>query len=335
LRSKRRRGVALLNGTDGMLGMQGLACLDAARLFGTADVVCAMCVEALLGTDRPFRPELHALRPHPGQTRSAANLARLLDGSEIVRSHRGSDHLVQDAYSLRCHPQVVGACRDTLDFANGVASRELGSAVDNPVVMPDGRVESTGNFHGQPLAFACDFLAIAAAEVGSIAERRIDRLLDPARSQGLPPFLAPNAGVNSGLMIAHYTAAALVAENRRLAVPASVDSLPTSAMQEDHVPMGWGAAMKLRQALENLPRILAVEVLAASYALCMREPLRPAPASSAVVELIFRTSLEPTAISHVFVGGQCVVRNGRLVRVAQESIVAGVARVTHGWAAQD
>jgi histidine ammonia-lyase len=318
-----KEGVALLNGTDGMLGMLVLACLDAARLFRTADVACAMCVEALLGTDRPFRSDLHALRPQPGQARSAANLSRLLDRSEIVRSHQGSDHLVQDAYSLRCHPQVVGACRDTLDFANGVASRELGSAVDNPVVMPDGRVESTGNFHGEPLAFACDFLTIAAAEVGSIAERRIDRLMDPARSQGLPPFLTPNAGVNSGLMIAHYTAAAVVAENRRLAVPASVDSLPTSAMQEDHVSMGWNAAMKLRQALENLSRILAVEVLAASYGLCLREPLRPAPASSAVADLIFRTVPRPgddRFLAPHLAEVEQLVASGRILATAEDVV---------------
>ncbi len=281
-----KEGLALVNGTDGMLGMLVLACVDAERLLETADVACAMSVEALLGTDRPFAAELQALRPHPGQAQSAENLRRLLDGSPIVASHRQSDHAVQDAYSLRCHPQVVGAARDTLAFATEVATRELASAVDNPVVLPDGRVESTGNFHGEPLAFACDFLAIAAAEVGAIAERRVDRLLDANRSQALPPFLAPEPGVNSGLMIAQYTAAALVAENRRLAAPASVDSVPTSGMQEDHVSMGWGAATKLRQTLQNLQRIIAIEALCAANGLDFRLPLEPAAGSKAVAELI-------------------------------------------------
>jgi len=193
---------------------------------------------------------------------------------------------VQDPYSIRCAPQVTGAARDTIEFARQVAERELASAVDNPVVLPDGRVESTGNFHGEPIAFAMDFLAIAAAEIGAIAERRIDRLLDPARSAGLPPFLAHEAGVNSGLMIAQYTAAAIVAENRRLAAPASVDSIPTSGMQEDHVSMGWGAARKLRLVVTNLSRIMAVELLAASRALELRRPLSPSPAGAAVGELV-------------------------------------------------
>jgi histidine ammonia-lyase len=281
-----KEGLALLNGSDGMLAVLVLACVDAAALFRTGDAVCAMSVEALLGTDRPFAPELQALRPHPGQARSAANLTRVLAGSPIVASHRESAHAVQDAYSLRCHPQVMGAARDALDFAAQVATRELGAAVDNPVVLPDGRVESSGNFHGEPLAFACDFLAIAAAEVGAIAERRIDRLLDATRSQGLPAFLSPAPGVNSGLMLAQYTAAALGAENRRLAQPASVDSLPTSGMQEDHVSMGWGAALKLRRLLENLARVLAIEAVCAAHGLDLRAPLQPAPATRAVLAAI-------------------------------------------------
>jgi histidine ammonia-lyase len=182
----------------------------------------------------------------------------------------------------------VGAARDTAAFAGQVADRELVSAVDNPVVLPDGRLESTGNFHGEPLAFACDFLSIAAAEVASIAERRVDRLLDPARSSGLPPFLAVDAGVNSGLMIGQYTAAAIVAENRRLAAPASVDSIPTSGMQEDHVSMGWGAARKLRSVVTNLSRVVAVELLASARALELRAPLQASRADSAVAELVRR-----------------------------------------------
>jgi histidine ammonia-lyase len=207
-------------------------------------------------------------------------------GSEIVASHRHSSHAVQDSYSMRCSPQVAGAARDTLEFAEAVAARELASAVDNPVVLPDGRVESNGNFHGAPLGFASDFLAVAGAEVGSISERRVDRLLDPHRSAGLPPFLAPEPGVNSGLMLAQYTAAALVARNRILAQPASVDSVPTSGMQEDHVSMGWGAGLKLRELLDNLAAVLAVELLCAGHALDLRAPLRPAPATAAARDLL-------------------------------------------------
>ncbi|MGC2208270.1 MAG: histidine ammonia-lyase [Candidatus Dormiibacterota bacterium] len=286
LRLEVKDGLSLINGTDGMLGMLVLALADLAVLLPTADVAAALSTEGLRGTDRPFAADLNAIRPHPGQVQSAANLTALLRGSEVLASHRTSAHLVQDAYSIRCAPQVVGAARDTAAFAGQVAERELRSAVDNPVVLPDGRLESTGNFHGEPLAFACDFLSIAAAEVAAIAERRVDRMLDPARSEGLPPFLAPDAGVNSGLMIAQYTAAAMVAENRRLANPASVDSLPTSGMQEDHVSMGWGAARKLRLVLDNLSRVLAVELLTASRALELRRPLQPSAADSAVVELV-------------------------------------------------
>jgi histidine ammonia-lyase len=277
-----KEGLALINGTDGMLGMLALACTDAELLFRTADITAAMSTEALMGTDRTFQSRLHEIRPHPGQVASAANLVRLLKGSAIVASHRHSQHAVQDSYSVRCSPQVAGAARDTLEFARRIASVELASAVDNPVVLEDGAVESTGNFHGEPLAFAADFLAIAAAEVGSIAERRVDRMLDPHRSEGLPPFLAEEAGVNSGLMVAQYTAASLVAENRRLAAPASVDSIPTSGMQEDHVSMGWGAALKLRTVLDNLAHILAVELLTAARAQDLRRPLEPSPATRAV-----------------------------------------------------
>jgi histidine ammonia-lyase len=278
-----KEGLALINGTDGILAMLILAILDLEHLVQIADICAAMSVEALLGTDRAFAQELIALRPQPGQADSAANLRTLLDGSEIVASHRYGDPRVQDAYSLRCAPQVAGAARDTLAHARRVADAELASAIDNPMVMPDGRVESCGNFHGAPVGFACDFLAIAAAELGAIAERRTDRLLDQSRSQGLPPFLAQDAGVNSGLMIAHYAQAAMVAENRRLAAPASVDSLPTSAMQEDHVSMGWGAARKLRAAIANLSRILGVELTAAARALDLRAPLRPAAGTAAAL----------------------------------------------------
>lgn len=282
-----KEGLALINGTDGMLGMLLLATDDAAHLFTMADVTAALAIEAMLGTDRPFAPDLHALRPHPGQAESAANLALLLRDSAIMDSHRDDlEHAVQDAYSMRCAPQVAGAARDTLAHAATVALRELASVVDNPVVLPDGRVESTGNFHGAPLGFAADFLGVAAAEVGAIAERRVDRLLDVTRSRGLPAFLTPDPGVNSGLMIAQYTAAGIVAENRRLAGPASVDSLPTSGMQEDHVSMGWSATVKLRTILDNLTSVLAVELLAAARGLQLRTPLTPSPAGRAAVAAV-------------------------------------------------
>jgi histidine ammonia-lyase len=278
-----KEGLALINGTDGILGMLVLALHDLDELLRVADVAAAMSVEALLGTDRAFAPDLIALRPQPGQAVSAANMQGLLTGSPIVASHRYDDPRVQDAYSLRCAPQVIGAARDTVEHGWRVASAELVSAIDNPMVLPDGRVESCGNFHGAPLGYACDFLAIAAADVGAIAERRTDRLLDPARSHGLPPFLAEEAGVNSGLMIAQYTQAAMVAENRRLAVPASVDSLPTSAMQEDHVSMAWGAARKLRVAVRNLRRILAVELVCAGRGIELRAPLEPGAGTGAAL----------------------------------------------------
>jgi histidine ammonia-lyase len=246
-----------------------------------ADITAATSVEALLGTDRAFAENLIALRPQPGQAASAANIRRLLDGSPIVASHREDDPRVQDAYSLRCAPQVNGAARDTLEHARRVADAELAAAIDNPMILPDGRVESCGNFHGAPVAFACDFLAVAAAELGAIAERRTDRLLDAGRSEGLPPFLADDPGVDSGLMLAQYTQAAMVAENRRLAAPASVDSLPTSAMQEDHISMGWGAARKLRASVANLNRILAVELVCGARGLDLRSPLEPGAGTDA------------------------------------------------------
>ncbi|GAB3516892.1 histidine ammonia-lyase [Phytohabitans suffuscus] len=289
-----KEGLALVNGTDGMLGMLLLAIEDATHLFTMADLTAALAIEAMLGTDRPFQPELHAIRPHPGQAVSAANIHRLLQNSGIMDSHRNDMvHAVQDAYSMRCAPQVAGAARDTLAFAAQVAQRELSSVVDNPVVLPDGRVESTGNFHGAPLGFAADFMAIAAAEVGAISERRVDRLLDVCRSRDLPAFLSPDPGVNSGLMIAQYTAAGIVAENRRLASPASVDSLPTSGMQEDHVSMGWAATVKLRRVLDNLTSLLAVELLSAVRGLQLRQPLRPSPAGETAIAAVAGFAGEP------------------------------------------
>ncbi|MGW0994401.1 histidine ammonia-lyase [Streptomyces sp. NPDC002520] len=278
-----KEGLALINGTDGMLGMLVLASHDLRMLLRTADISAAMSVEGQLGTDAVFAADLQALRPHPGQAASAANLTALLAGSGIVASHRGPECTrVQDAYSLRCSPQVHGAARDTLAHAELVASRELASAVDNPVVTLDGRVESNGNFHGAPVACVLDFLAISVADIASVAERRTDRFLDVARNHGLNAFLADDPGVDSGHMIAQYTQAAIVSELKRLAAPASVDSIPSSAMQEDHVSMGWSAARKLRRALDGLTRVIAVELYTAARALDMRAPLTPSPATAAV-----------------------------------------------------
>jgi histidine ammonia-lyase len=278
-----KEGLALINGTSGMLGMLLLASADLHRLFATLDLAAAMSVEALLGTDAVFAADLQALRPHPGQADSAANLRALLTGSAIMAGHHAhATTRVQDAYSLRCAPQVHGAARDTLAHADAVAGRELAAAVDNPVVTADGRVESNGNFHGAPLGYVLDFLAIAIADVASISERRTDRFLDVARNHGLPPFLADDPGVDSGHMIAQYTQAGIVSELKRLAAPASVDSIPSSAMQEDHVSMGWAAARKLRRAVDGLTRVVAIELLTAARALDLRAPLAPAAATAAV-----------------------------------------------------
>ncbi|TLQ48729.1 histidine ammonia-lyase [Streptomyces marianii] len=285
-----KEGLSLINGTDGMLGMLILALNDLRLLLRTADIAAAMSVEALLGTDAAFADDLQTLRPHPGQSSSAGNLRVLLTGSQVLAEHQRADcGCVQDAYSLRCTPQVHGAARDTLGHAERVASRELASAVDNPVVTADGRLASNGNFHGAPISCVLDFLAISVADVASIAERRTDRVLDPTRNHGLPAFLAADPGVDSGHMIAQYTQAAVVSELKRLATPASVDSIPSSAMQEDHVSMGWSAARKLRRALDGLARVLAVELYTSARALDLRAPLNPAPATGAVRDGLRRT----------------------------------------------
>jgi histidine ammonia-lyase len=281
-----KEGLALINGTDGILGMLCLALHDLSELSRLADITAAMTVEGLLGTDRAFSAELQALRPQLGQAASARNITRILAGSPIVASHREGDSRVQDAYSLRCTPQVHGAAQDTIAHARTIAERELQSAIDNPMILPDGRVESCGNFHGAPVGFVCDFLAIASSELSAIAERRTDRMLDVARSHGLPPFLSPDAGVNSGMMIAHYTQVSMALENQRLAVPASTQSMPTSAMQEDHVSNGWAAARKLRRSVANLRRVLAVELVCAAAAVDLRGPLQPAAGTGAALTVL-------------------------------------------------
>lgn len=283
-----KEGLSLLNGTEGMLAMGVLGVSRARRLGRAADAACAVSVEALLGSARPFLPEVHVLRPHPGQRESAARILRLLRDSEIGESHAADFvHAVQDAYSLRCAPQVHGAVGDTLDHAQQVLDRELGSVVDNPLVFPEtGGVISAGNFHGQPLAFVLDFMAIAMTELGSISERRTDRMLDPQHSSGLPAFLATQPGLNSGYMISQYTAAALVAENRVLSHPASVESIPTSGSQEDHVSMGWGAGRKLDQVLDNTARVIAVELLCGVQGIEQRRPRRPGQGTRRICDAI-------------------------------------------------
>ncbi len=319
-----KEGLALINGTDGMLGMLVLALHDLERLLRTADISAAMSVEALLGTDRVFDAALQALRPHPGQAAAAANMRTLLAGSAIMASHRdGSCTRVQDAYSLRCAPQVAGAARDTVAHAAVVAGRELASAIDNPVVLADGRVESNGNFHGAPVAYVLDFLAIAVADVASMAERRTDRMLDVARSHGLPAFLADDPGVDSGHMIAQYTQAAIVSELKRLANPASVDSIPSSAMQEDHVSMGWSAGRKLRRAVDGLTRVLAVELLTAARAIDLRAPHAPAPATGAVTGVIRESVAGPGTDRFLAPEIEAVVR-----LVADGAVVSAAESVT-------
>jgi histidine ammonia-lyase len=320
---REKEGLALLNGTDGMLGMLVLALADLHRLYTSADITAALTLEALLGTDKVLAPELHAIRPHPGQGASADNMLRVLAGSGLTgHFQEGAAPRVQDAYSVRCAPQVAGAGRDTLAYARLVADRELASAVDNPVVLPDGRVESNGNFHGAPVAYVLDFLAIVAADLGSMAERRTDRLLDRSRSHGLPAFLADDPGVDSGLMIAQYTQAALVSEMKRLAVPASVDSIPSSAMQEDHVSMGWSAARKLRTAVDNLTRVIAVELYAATRAVELRDGLPPAPASRAAVDALRAAGVAGPGpdrfLSPDLAGADAFVREGLLVAAVEQ-----------------
>jgi len=289
-----KEGLALINGTDGMLGMLVLAIADLRMLLTTADVTAAMSVEGLLGTDAAFDDDLQRLRPQAGQAAAAANMRAILADSAIVASHRGpEDTRVQDAYSLRCAPAVAGAARDTVEHAALVASRELASAIDNPVITLDGRVRSNGNFHGAPVAYVLDFLAIAAADVASMSERRTDRFLDITRNQGLNAFLADDPGVDSGHMIAQYTQAAIVSEMKRLAVPASVDSIPSSAMQEDHVSMGWSAGRKLRTAVDGLTRVLAIELLTAARGIQQRAQLSPAPATAAVIAALRETTPGP------------------------------------------
>jgi histidine ammonia-lyase len=319
-----KEGISLINGTQGMLAV-GLLALDRGRnLAKAADVAAAMTIEAILGTDRPFDQRLHELRPHPGQGASAANLRKLLRDSQIVASHRDSGHLVQDAYSLRCAPQVHGAFRDALTHAEGVVEIEISSVTDNPIVLPDtGEVVSGGNFHGQPVARVLDSFAAAVVSLASISERRLYRLLDPSTNNGLPAFLVERSGVNSGFMIVQYTAASLVSESKSLAHPAAVDSIPSSAGQEDHVSMGMISARHARACVTNAGTVIALEALAAAQAIDLRAPLRPAPATAAAREAIREAipfleadrELKPDVDAAVD-----LVESGALVRAVESAI---------------
>ncbi len=326
LRLAPKEGLSLLNGTEPMQALLAFAVHDAELLIRVADVACAMSVEGLMGTDRPYDERVQVIRPHPGQQVSAANLRRLLAGSALLASHRESRHAVQDSYALRCAPQVHGAVRDVLAYCRGVIERELGSVVDNPVVVPDGDVMTTGNFHGQPLAFAADVLAIGMAEIASISERRTYRMLDPATSRGLPPFLAPAAGTNSGFMLAQYTAAAVVSENKVLCHPASVDTIPTSGNQEDHVSMGWHAVRKAGEVLANVRTVLAVELLCAAQALDLRAGVAaPAPATAAVRDEIRSAVPAMDADREVTPQIMSVSRRLEALVTAADSVVGGLA----------
>ena len=275
IRLASKEGLSLVNGTQFMSAMAALGVVRGRSLAQTADLACALSLEALQGSRSSFQPAVHRTRPLAGQRESADNVWRLLEGSAVIESHRWCDK-VQDAYSLRCAPQVHGACRDLLGYVEATVAVELNAATDNPLVLLEEReIVSNGNFHGQPLAFALDALAMAVAELANISERRIERLVNPSLSDGLPPFLVEEGGLNSGFMIPQYVAASLVSENKVLAHPASVDSIPTSAGQEDHVSMGNASGLKALRVLDNAERTLAIELLAGAQAIEFLAPLKP------------------------------------------------------------
>jgi histidine ammonia-lyase len=307
-----------------MLAIGILALHRAKALARTADVAAGMSVEAALGTDRAFDERLQWLRPHPGQSAAAANLRRLLAGSEILQSHRESGHLVQDAYSLRCAPPVHGATRDVLAFVEEVLAREVGSISDNPIVLPDeDEIVSGGNFHGQPVAVALDALAAAVVSLAGISERRLYRLLDPALSNGLPPFLVEESGLNSGFMLVQYTAASLVSESKWMAHPASVDSIVSSAGQEDHVSMGMTSARHARGCVANAEVVVALEALAAAQAIDLRAPLKPASGTGTARDALRERVPFLDAdreIRHDIAAAVEVVRGGDLLAAAERAI---------------
>ncbi|HEX4746636.1 MAG TPA: histidine ammonia-lyase [Gaiellaceae bacterium] len=318
-----KEGLSLVNGTQFMAAMASLGVVRARRLAATADLACALSLEALQGSRTSFLPAVHRARPLRGQQDSAANVWRLLDGSAILESHRWCDR-VQDAYSLRCAPQVHGASRDLLDYVEATVTVELNSATDNPLVLVDeAEIVSAGNFHGQPLAFALDALAMAVAELASISERRVERLVNPTLSEGLPPFLVEEGGLNSGFMIPQYVAAALVSENKVLAHPASVDSIPTSAGQEDHVSMGNAAGLKALRVLDNVERALAIELLAGTQAIEFLAPLQPGGGVRAVHDAVRELSprlVEDRSLSTDIELVADAIRSGRILAAAEAEV---------------
>jgi histidine ammonia-lyase len=323
VRLEAKEGLSLVNGTQFMGATGALALMRARRLAKTADIACALSVEALQGSRVSFQPEIHALRPLRGQRDSAANLIRLLEGSAIIEAHRWCDR-VQDAYSLRCAPQVHGASRDLLRYAEETIAVELNAATDNPLVLVEqGELVSNGNFHGQPVAFALDSIAMALAEFGSISERRVERLVNPSLSAGLPAFLTPDGGLNSGFMIPQYVAAALVSENKVLCHPASVDSIPTSAGQEDHVPMGNASALKCWTVLGNVERTLAIELLTAAQGVEFLAPLEPGAGGRAAHGFV-RTLSPPVhddrSLSAEIEEIAAAIRSGELVATVESEL---------------
>ena len=325
IRLATKEGLSLINGTQFMTAMAALGLVRARRLAATADLACALSLEALQGSRTSFLPAIHEARPLKGQQDSAANVWRLLDGSAIIESHRWCDR-VQDAYALRCAPQVHGACRDLLDYAETTVAIELNAATDNPLVLLDeNEIVSAGNFHGQPIAFALDVLAMAVAELASISERRTERLVNPTLSEGLPPFLVEEGGLNSGFMIPQYVAAALVSENKVLAHPASVDSIPTSAGQEDHVSMGNAAGLKALRVLSNAEHTLAIELLAGTQAIEFLAPLQPGEGVRAVHDLVRTLSerlVEDRSLSADIERVADAVRTGAAVDAAEREVGA-------------
>jgi len=325
IRLASKEGLSLVNGTQFMTSMAALGIVRARRLAATADLACALSLEALQGSRTSFTSAVHRARPLKGQQEAAANVWRLLEGSSIIESHRWCDK-VQDAYALRCAPQVHGACRDLLDYVEATVAVELNAATDNPLVLlEENEIVSAGNFHGQPLAFALDALAMAVTELASISERRIERLVNPSLSDGLPPFLVEEGGLNSGFMIPQYVAAALVSENKVLAHPASVDSIPTSAGQEDHVSMGNAAGLKALQVLDNGERTLAIELLADTQAVEFLAPLRPGEGAGAVHDFVRTLSArleEDRSLSADIERVADAIRSGAVLGAAEQRIGA-------------
>jgi histidine ammonia-lyase len=318
-----KEGLSLVNGTQFMAAMAALTLVRARRLGAVADLACALSVEALQGSRTSFQPAIHRSRPLPGQQAAAENIWRLLEGSAIIESHRWCDK-VQDAYSLRCAPQVHGAARDLLDYVGATVSVELNAATDNPLVLvEEGEIVSAGNFHGQPLAFALDALALAVAELASISERRTERLVNPSLSEGLPPFLVEEGGLNSGFMIPQYVAAALVSENKVLTHPASVDSIPTSAGQEDHVSMGNAAGLKALQVVANAERTLAIELLAGTQAVEFLAPLGPGDGVRATHDFVRERSARLTEDRSLSVDIETVaaaIRSGEIAAAVESEL---------------